>query len=104
MSLKLSLFNYKYMNELTVFLLEKKNSSYEKKCLMLLCAIVFIVFFSCFITSKENKLTEFTHGNIEALASGEAGGDVYCIGIGSLDCNGHKVLRIYSPLKIKYNQ
>ncbi|MDL2278286.1 NVEALA domain-containing protein [Parabacteroides sp. OttesenSCG-928-G07] len=51
------------------------------------------------LSKKENqKLKELTFQNIEALAEDE-GSDNWCLGDGSLDCNGIKVKYIYSKLR-----
>ena len=52
----------------------------------------------------ENKkqLSNLTLNNIEALASGEDDPSIYCIGDGSIDCNGRKVRATYKPYSFEY--
>ena len=40
--------------------------------------------------------------NVEALAAGEDGGQVFCTGVGSLDCpvNHRKVAYVYQPYSL----
>lgn len=40
---------------------------------------------------EANKLNQLASQNIEALAQGENGGNVYCYYSGSVDCRGYKV-------------
>ncbi len=56
--------------------------------------LMFLVASAAFISvvNFENKkqLSNLTLNNIEALASGEDDPSIYCIGEGSIDCNGRK--------------
>lgn len=42
-------------------------------------------------TGQSSNVTNLALANIEALASGESGGNFHCFGSGSVDCLGQKV-------------
>ncbi len=69
------------------------------KLMFLVASAVFIPVIN-FENSKQ--LSNLTLNNIEALASGEDDPGVYCIGDGSIDCNGRKVRAIYTPYRFEY--
>ncbi len=50
------------------------------------------------------QFSSLTLNNIEALASGEGEPNIYCIGTGSIDCEGRKVLTKYNPLSLDYTE
>ena len=68
--------------------------------------LVLLVASAAFISvvNFENKkqLSNLTLNNIEALAAGEDDPSIYCIGEGSIDCNGRKVRATYKPYSFEY--
>lgn len=70
------------------------------KKIMFVVAIVSIITF--FQLKLKSQYTKLSLDNIEALAVGEGGSNIYCIGIGSIDCNGIKVAAKYGPYSIGY--
>lgn len=56
------------------------------------------------IFESPKQFSNLTLNNIEALASGEGEPNIYCIGTGSIDCEGRKVLTKYNPLSLDYTE
>jgi hypothetical protein len=65
----------------------------KKKILILLSATACLTFVSLFFLTKESGLKDLVDvlENVEALAEGEGSGGMYCIGTGSIVCQGIRV-------------
>lgn len=58
----------------------------KEKVVMLLFMAIFVLSLVCLKSRRHGIDSEWLLSNIEALASGEDGGDYWCLGLGSLDC------------------
>ncbi|MDE6348454.1 MAG: NVEALA domain-containing protein [Bacteroides sp.] len=53
------------------------------------------------LNMKREKMDGLMLENIEALASGESDGIIYCFGLGSVDCPGSEV-KVYFVKRVTY--
>lgn len=58
----------------------------KEKVVMLLFMAVFVLSLVCLKSRHNGISSDLALSNIEALASGEDGGNYRCLGLGSLDC------------------
>lgn len=68
----------------------------------LVCIVALLLAYT-HITPQE-KLPELTLHNIEALASNEYPTDIFCYGIGTIDCLGKKVAEKITYMKVVDNR
>ncbi|MDH6534694.1 hypothetical protein D0T51_10250 [Parabacteroides sp. 52] len=61
--------------------------------------ILFCTYLS--LSNKQENLQELTFHNVEALAQNEGSSNYFCIGSGSLDCNGDKVRTVITNFSLK---
>lgn len=68
---------------------------------IIVCAVITA---SIYLTYNKREAAPLLLENIEALASGESGGDISCIGFGSVDCplNDMKVWRVSEYLFLSH--
>lgn len=66
---------------------------------VIVCAVITA---SIYLTHNKKETTPLLLENIEALANGEHGGDIFCVGIGSVDCplNDTKVRTVYESFSL----
>lgn len=70
---------------------------------IIVCAIIAICLY---FNYNKKTVSPLLLENIEALASGESGGDVTCIGFGTVDCpiSSIKVYTVYEPFFLRNNE
>ncbi|RNC63228.1 NVEALA domain-containing protein [Proteiniphilum sp. X52] len=58
----------------------------KNKVVLSLFMVTFVLSLVCFKSRHNGISSDLALSNIEALASGEDGGNYWCLGLGSLDC------------------
>ena len=76
----------------------------NKKVKMLILAALSVMVTICSLLGNRQpvEMNVLMLENVEALAAGEDGGQVFCTGVGSLDCpvNHRKVAYVYQPYSL----